>query len=348
MSLFGIGLTCSSVIAADEANRSALRAGTISCARLAPDALTSEPRLHPLKYIDAVPAPLVSSRGNDAWQVSLTHANQFMGGSVKGERLLLDGETTEIGFERQSRLTQNGHWLAGVRVPIVHHGGGEFDNTISNWHGIFGMPDANRSGAEEDVIAYVYERGNGERLALDHSVTALSDIIVSLLWKPSPAAGMDAGCIGDSGLWRLSMTLPTGSLEDFTGSGNLRLAVDWQSRNLTFGDRWRVATQLGAAWLGQDGEFGNRHDAVAYGTLGLRFRYSPSLSLRVQFDAHSPYYASELRELGDPGVTIATGFDWRFATAKGARWLEVSLVEDIAIDTAADVAVRLAFRSEAR
>ncbi len=87
---------------------------------------------------------------------------------------------------------------------------------------------------------------------------------------------------------------------------------------------------------------------MAYGTLGLRFRYSPSLSLRVQFDAHSPYYASELRELGDPGVTIATGFDWRFATAKGARWLEVSLVEDIAIDTAADVAVRLAFRSEAR
>jgi long-subunit fatty acid transport protein len=64
-------------------------------------------------------------------------------------------------------------------------------------------------------------------------------------------------------------------------------------------------------------------------------------SLLAQLDSNAAPTDSQLNALGDIGATLSGGVRWRFAP----RWsVDVSLVEDIAVETAADIVFQASLR----
>ena len=75
--------------------------------------------------------------------------------------------------------------------------------------------------------------------------------------------------------------------------------------------------------------------------LGLDWQLSENWSLLAQLDGNAAPTDSELPALGDDAATLSGGVRWRIAPA----WqLDVSVVEDILVATAADVTFQASLR----
>jgi hypothetical protein len=96
---------------------------------------------------------------------------------------------------------------------------------------------------------------------------------------------------------------------------------------------------LGVLVNGQTERFAPQRPVVVYGSLGAQIITYQKLRLIVQIDAHSGFYQSQLRELGSPAVNLATGLRYFFGTDYS---IELSISEDLAIDTTPDIVARLA------
>jgi long-subunit fatty acid transport protein len=73
---------------------------------------------------------------------------------------------------------------------------------------------------------------------------------------------------------------------------------------------------------------------LARATAGVNYRYSPSLTLTLQFDGHTAAYRdSALRLLGSAWM-ISIGGEYRFAS----QWVaHLALTEDVRVESAPDV-----------
>ena len=75
--------------------------------------------------------------------------------------------------------------------------------------------------------------------------------------------------------------------------------------------------------------------------LGVEWRHWEKLHLKFQLDSHAALADSRLAQIGDPAFQLSAGASWLFAP----RWeLDVSFIEDIAVDTAADFVLQLGLR----
>ena len=80
---------------------------------------------------------------------------------------------------------------------------------------------------------------------------------------------------------------------------------------------------------------------VYFGSSQIGWRIKESLNLKAQIDYHTPFYSSDLRQLGNTSVQLVLG-----GTVKVGKTfaLDLSLSEDIATDTAPDVTFTLGLR----
>lgn len=282
--------------------------------------------------------PAVASRPvkTHEWQLSLEHSNQFMGGSSADEVLLLDGESTELGFRYKQRISTC--WQAEALIPFIAHNGGEFDRAIDDWHRFFGLPDASRGAAPYSRLSYSYENLQGEKHRISSPQSGLGDVQLSL--QRSLACLPDVPYESARSIARLGIKLPTGNAEELSGSGESDLYLDIQTPVYSNGGRWRTAAAVGALYVGTSENFARQKQWVAYGSLGAQFVQSHRWRILTQLDWHTPFYASALRELGDPAIGLTVGI--RYLTA-GDQTVELSISEDIAIDTTPDIVARLAW-----
>lgn len=282
--------------------------------------------------------PAVASRPAETheWQLSLEHSNQFMGGSSGDEVLLLDGESTELGFRYKQRISAC--WQAEALIPFIAHNGGEFDRAIDDWHRFFGLPDASRGDAPYSRLSYSYENLQGKQHDISSPQSGLGDVQLSL--QRSLACSPDARSEYARSIVRLGIKLPTGSAEELSGSGESDLYLDIQTPVYSNGGRWRTAAAIGALYVGKSEKFARQKQWVAYGSLGAQFVYSHRWRALTQLDWHTPFYVSALRELGDPAISLTVGI--RYLTA-GDQTVELSISEDIEIDTTPDIVARLAW-----
>lgn len=282
--------------------------------------------------------PGVAARSVQAreWQVTLEHSNQFMGSTTDDEMLLLDGETTELGIRHRQRL--NPCWQLEAFVPFVSHNGGEFDRAIDDWHQIFGLPDANRSGSPYSGLTYQYQDSDGARAVVDSPQSGLGDVQLSIQ-RP-------LGCIANAdstysqSIARLGVKLPTGNAKELRGSGELDVYVDVQSPVISSGGRWRMGGAVGALHVGTSDRFARQKPLVVYGSMGAQFVQSHHWRFIGQVDWHTPFYSSNLSELGDPAVSLTAGV--RYLTAAD-HIIELAVSEDAAIDTVPDIVARLSW-----
>jgi hypothetical protein len=75
------------------------------------------------------------------------------------------------------------------------------------------------------------------------------------------------------------------------------------------------------------------------GRVGIGWQASRLIQLKMQVDAQTPLYDSEIKEMGDPALQLVIGGSLTFTDE---AYLDISIAEDINTSTAADVAFQLA------
>jgi len=323
-SLFAMTLTAASVARSGEASRP--RAGDV-------DVLLGQRAIHPLSALIGLPD--AATRSADApWKLVLAQGNAFMGGGDADESLFLDGESLRLSARWQRRL--DACWSLGAEAGVVSHDGGLFDAGIESWHDAFGLPNAGRATAPRNGLRFAYERTGDEGPPVLESATA--GVADSQLWLQR-TIGCDPVPTDRRSILRFGVKLPTGRLRDWSGSGAADVWADVQSAVHEPWAGMRVGASVGLLVTGRTARLDALRPVVGFGAFGLRYRAGPRLALHAAIDWHTPLFDSDLVELGAMAASLATGLS--FAPGPRSR-IDVQILEDVFIDTASDITLRIA------
>jgi len=191
-----------------------LLAGTLS-AQEAP-----RPNRHPIFSI--FPEPLPDGRTN----ITLEAASQFLRPDLEvgdGGRTFarIDGEDWGFSLDLARSF---GPFSLNLRLRGVWRSGGFADQVIESFHAIFGFPRGGREDAPRNRLDYTLKR-DGQMIAqLNQARFCLMDADLALLYAFGDNA--NGGRVG------ASVQAPTGSRDDFSGSGGWDEAIGaavWKS-----------------------------------------------------------------------------------------------------------------------
>lgn len=255
-------------------------------------------------------------------------ANSFTERSDGVESVFIDGEThratARVIYSVSDALE------LGIAIPYISHESGRLDDLIENWHDTWSLPDGSRPVFEQDQLSYRYSDASGNLVAVEQSTDGLGDLRLTAAYQLASEGSRHWALRG-------SVKLPTGEVEDLTGSDStdIALSLSMTERNLFDSANWVLHASGGFLWLGSSELLEERReDWVGLGSTTVSWRVRPDISLKVQVDAHSAFYDSDLKELGEPSVQLVFGG----AINVGKGWLvDIAVSEDIAVDTAPDV-----------
>lgn len=296
----------------------------------------------PVAQIFGLPGPgkaILVPTGSTAAEISIDTAQNFAKNTSGDEISFFDGETYRFNLSL-SRGVRSG-FEAGLDLPYLMHRGGFLDGFVEGFHDTFGLPQSGRDNSPRDRLLYSYVRGGRQEILVDEHAQGLGDVRLRAAWqlwrdeiRPARGASVHA-----------SLKLPTGDSDDLLGSGSTDLAI-WLAGSR--GWEWRGAelALFGSAGIMAmtDGEVAEEHqrNLAGFGTFGGGWRPASWIVLKIQFDGHTPFYDSDLPELGDFAGLLTMGGD--LALGKQTA-LEIGVSEDIIVDTSPDAVFRLALRS---
>ncbi|MFK7892468.1 MAG: DUF3187 family protein [Granulosicoccus sp.] len=282
--------------------------------------------------------PVVASRPvvRHETQISLEHANQFSGDRQGSERLLLDGETSELVIRYRRRL--DSCWQLEAHLPFISHSTGLFDRAIHEWHEFFGFPDADRDMVGYEQISYSYVNGSEAAPQVSAPQSGVGD--VQLAVQRSMNCLQRLASANNHSILRFGLKLPTGNAKELRGSGQTDVFADIQSPVWRINERWSWGASIGMLVMGDSEELISQRPVAAYSTFGLNWQFLPDLSVIAQLHLSSPFYASKLSALGGGTVSLITGGRYELSPSQS---LEISISEDIKVDSAPDISARLAW-----
>ena len=296
----------------------------------------------PLVQVHGIPAPgsaeILAPQKSEA-RLALDIANNFSLSANSRESLTLDGESYRLSLALRYGFGRD--MEAGIELPFVGQGGGVFDRFIEGWHDFFGLPDGGRPDAPRNRLLYQYERDGVERIRVDESGFGLGDIRLTGGYqlyrdgKPHPRLAA----------LRASLKLPTGRSSELHGSGSTDVAL-WLTASDDYGLSIGHLTLFGSAG-GMAMTEGNvlpdqQRSVAGFGTLGAGWSPTDWIALIMQLSGHTPLYqGSGLTELTGNSLQLHSGGTLRLP---GAILLDIAVSEDIAVDTAPDVALHLSLR----
>lgn len=286
-----------------------------------------------------VPMPMLARIGDEGdWSVAadFNWASTALMQTRGAETLVFDAETREMRLTLRHTLSDR--FALHLQVPYRYTGGGTLDSLIDSFHDVSGTPEGARSDLPSDQIHIEYTRFGSTRLNITSSSSGWADIQAGIGWMLAQTP--------DSALttW-LNIKLPTGDAQKLTGSGatDVSLAIAGE-RQLT--SDWSTFGQAAVTWLGEGDLLAAQQRSLLWsGLAGIEWRAWRDLSLKIQIDAHSAAFDSELGFLGDNPFLLTAGGDYRFRS--GWR-LDLGLTEDISVEESPDVVFVLGVRREIR
>jgi len=277
----------------------------------------------------------VLAAGQSRWRLAYDVANNFSTSRRDDEAIVLDGETQRL--ELGAGIGLGGRWEVGVALPLIRHDGGGLDGFIEHWHSFWGLPDGDRPDYPRDRLRYRYSRDGRNALDFQHSTSGIGDLQVNAAYSlhrdERTAVALAA-----------TLSAPTGDADKLTGAGAAHLSLALAAtRNDLFGSGLTATGNIGTLWLDRGEVLDDRQKrSVLFGSAGVSWAPGVHWRLKAQLDAHTAFYRSDLRELGAGSVQLLLGGSVRL----GPRWLlDVAVSEDLAVDTAPDVALQLALRA---
>jgi hypothetical protein len=292
--------------------------------------------LNPLLAGFGLPAALPARLSSETWTLAadLNWASVSLVQSAGSEQLVVDAET------REARVTIGRSWSNGfaaqLQIPYRYTGGGLLDSAIDSWHELLGLPEGTRAFSPQDRVRIAYASGNSIAFDVQSSQAGVADISLDFGRSLSSTDSTAAAA------W-LSIKLPSGDAERFTGSGatDVSLAVAAEHR---LGENWSAFGQAGVAWLGTGERLAARQRDFAWSALaGIGWRAWRGLELKAQLDAHSAVFDEpDLDFLGE-ALVLTVGGDYHFASG----WqFDLAVSEDIAVESASDVVFVLGLKKK--
>ena len=265
-------------------------------------------------------------------------ASHYVADSSADEFLNLDGETLRFALELRYGLAQN--WDVQLEVPWLDHSGGNLDSLINDWHDLWGMSDGGRSDVPDDLLDYRYAARGGDGFSLQEDASGIGDVSVSLSHAFYREDKSVASLV-------LGYKFGTGDEEDFLGSGadDAFIAVRFSGVHLS---------DLPLSWHGQAGYLragdsdlleNIQEQDLWFAGISIDWQVVERWSLIAQVDSHAAPVDSDITALGDDAVMLTVGGRWRFMQ----NWaLDLSVVEDIRVETAPDVTFQASLRYHRR
>jgi hypothetical protein len=296
----------------------------------------------PVAQIFGLPGPgtaLLLPPGGTAAEFAVETVQNFAKNTSGDEVSFFDGETYRFNLALRRGVTSR--FEAGLEVPYLSHRGGFLDGFMRDFHDTFGLSQSGRNNHPRNRLLYSYTRGGVQEILVDEHAEGLGDVRLRGAWQlwrneggPSRGAALHA-----------SLKLPTGDSDNLFGSGSTDLAL-WVSGTRGWERKGSALALFGAAGVMglTDGDVlpEQQRNLVGFGTLGGGWRPASWLVVKLQIDTHTPFFDSDLQELGVVMGQLLMGVD----LALGERTaLELGVSEDIVVDTAPDTVFRLALRS---
>jgi hypothetical protein len=284
--------------------------------------------LSPVAGLLGLPSPRAAAlTAAGDWQFAAHGAisSHFVEDENGGERLRLDGESYRLALELRHGLGEN--WEVQLELPWLAHNEGSLDSLIDDWHDLWGMPGGGRSKRPRDQLDFRY-RGIGADFTLRDSAAGAGDLTLAL------NRALLAGEILQLSA-ALGYKFATGSERELLGSGaedvHFALRAGWTPRDSRFS--WQG--QAGYLRAGRSALLGHRQRReLWFAGVALNWAASGRLTLIGQVDAHGAPLNSALTALGRSALRLTVGGRWQFSQ----HWsLELSVVEDIQVETAPDV-----------
>jgi hypothetical protein len=99
---------------------------------------------------DTLPAGVWSVTVSTLWSNSFSWTQDVPGEKPDDRRFLIDGETVTLATDIRYGL--GAHLDLGLRLPILHRGGGSLDSLIDTWHRWLHLPDGARPSFRRDAF----------------------------------------------------------------------------------------------------------------------------------------------------------------------------------------------------
>jgi hypothetical protein len=250
------------------------------------------------------------------------------------ETLICDAETREMRLTLLRTLSDR--FALQLQVPYRYTGGGTLDSFIDSFHDVTGTPVGARSDLPSDQIRIQYTRPGTTQLNITSSSSGLADIHAGVGWKLAQTSAYALTT------W-LDIKLPTGDAQKLTGSGATDVSLGIAGERQLTG-RWSTFGQAAVTWLGESDLALPQRSLLWSGLAGIEWRAWRDLSLKLQIDAHSAAFDSDLDFLSEPLILTAGG-DYRLRS--GWRF-DFGLSEDIAAEKSPDVVFVFGVRRELR
>ncbi len=267
-------------------------------------------------------------------------ANSYLVSSTTREDLILDGESYR--FTLGLRYGLSDRFEVGIDIPYVGQGGGFLDSFIIDWHKFFGLPQGGRTNAPKNRLLYDYSRDGQNRLLTDDSSFSIGDIRLYGAMQLYNDGKENPRAVA----LRASVKVPSGDSHKLHGSGSTDGAL-W----LTASDDYKLP-----AWLGHFTLFGavggmgmtsgdilrdQQRNVAGFFTFGFGWGPASWIALKAQVSGHTPFYQSELRELGKDTLQLIVGGTLGFTPRTS---LDIGVSEDVVRGTSPDVAFHLALK----
>ena len=295
--------------------------------------------MSPVVQLYGIPRALGPEISSESWELGLNAeiSNNFQSSVNEGTFAFFDGETYVTTLSLRTALSDRFEW--GLEVPWVRHAPGNFDGLIDEFHHLFGFPDGNRDIAPRNRLDYL--------IRSDGQVYADFDSVVNDLGDIRGVVGMQVFNDQRGALaMRTQVKLPTGSVEELSGSEGIDIAV-WSEYGyaVPVADRYVRLTIAGGLSYLEDGELipEDQQNWVPFGHLGLQIPIHSRIDFHAQLDAHGQILDTSNPLVADGGVLGTLG--GRIGVTPRS-WLDLAIIEDLHNDSASDVIFQIMLGAE--
>lgn len=294
----------------------------------------------PLVRIFGIPSETgaeITAPGKISASITQDIASNFATTTSAGESISLDGESWRWGVSARYGFREK--FELGVELPVVVQGGGIWDAFIVDWHKTFSLPQGGRDTAPKDHLRYLYSKNGVRKLDMGRSGAGIGDITLTGGMKFYDLQQKNSR---DTLAIRTSLKLPTGDSSMLMGSGSTDFSLYLCGSMTNFTELGSLALygSVGGMALTRGDVLPDQQNNVAgFGTVGIGWGPADWISFKVQIVGNTPlYHGSSLNELSNGSLMLVSGGALKLP---GDYRLDIGVSEDIAVNTAPDVALHL-------
>ncbi len=246
-----------------------------------------------------------------------------------GEDLTVDAESWRLDLMYDQGLSDG--WMLRMHLPLITYTGGLLDKHIDSYHQLLGLEEDSRPFFPRDELQVDYLVDGVLQLQLNERQKDLGDLSIQLAWQHVRSNDRTLS------YW-ISLKLPTGSAESFSGSGHTDLAL-WFASHKQY-STYLLYGQAGILYMSDSDILSQQHRQWAgFGNIGIAFSPWSDIELKAQLDLHDELYRSELDFLG-PSIQLSFGGSFYL---NKQHQLDLVISEDLHAGSAPDINFNLSW-----